>query len=312
MDGKAVTPSIDEFIKTINKLQKEIKHCNINNKQYVKMIKKKDEEIKELKEQNEANNTHDSCCGCDVCDPTRTLKEENKKLKAQVKRNLERNKELKGFRSVCDSLSLPWLTDDCLMEYITKLKKENKKLKKDNTKLEEKIICLESDSHNEVSQAQFDDAMEDKDEEIKKLKKYESMIYCVWTDVHHATFNVGKTISFKDIAYSCEYFDNEEFIKKEVIDDEEEDDEEEDDNVSEDEDNDFDEPSECMSCDKKFCMFAASQGFHKLSYNKYFGSNQDDGDLCEKCILKVEYEKEVDFIDCLEGVKKLFDSDKCE
>ena len=31
-------------------------------------------------------------------------------------------KELLGFRSVCDSLSLPELTDDCLMEYINKLK----------------------------------------------------------------------------------------------------------------------------------------------------------------------------------------------
>tara|TARA_R110002020_G_scaffold234429_1_gene446466 strand:+ start:546 stop:1250 length:705 start_codon:yes stop_codon:yes gene_type:complete len=46
-----------------------------------------------------------------------------------------------------------------------------KLLKEENEELKEKIICLESDACNEVSQAQFDDAMEDKDIEIKKLKE---------------------------------------------------------------------------------------------------------------------------------------------
>ena len=46
-----------------------------------------------------------------------------------------------------------------------------KLLKEENEELKEKIICLESDACNEVSQAQFDDAMEDKDIEIKKLQE---------------------------------------------------------------------------------------------------------------------------------------------
>ena len=50
------------------------------------------------------------------------------KLKGQVEKNLERNQDLKDFRSVCDSLSLPELTDDCLMDYIKKLKEENEEL----------------------------------------------------------------------------------------------------------------------------------------------------------------------------------------
>ena len=36
--------------------------------------------------------------------------------------------------------------------------------------LKEKITCLESDSMNEVSQVEFDEMVEEKDEEIKELK----------------------------------------------------------------------------------------------------------------------------------------------
>jgi len=38
-----------------------------------------------------------------------------------------------------------------------------------NEELQEKITCLESDSMNEVSQAEFDDMVEEKDAEIKRL-----------------------------------------------------------------------------------------------------------------------------------------------
>ena len=44
-------------------------------------------------------------------------------------------------------------------------------LKKEIKKLKEKIICLESDACNEVSQAQYDDMEEDFKEEIKNLKE---------------------------------------------------------------------------------------------------------------------------------------------
>ena len=38
-----------------------------------------------------------------------------------------------------------------------------------NEELQEQITCLESDSMNEVSQAEFDDMVEEKDDEIKRL-----------------------------------------------------------------------------------------------------------------------------------------------
>ena len=82
------------------------------------------------------------------------------KLKGQVEKNLERNQDLKDFRSVCDSLSLPELTDDCLMEYITELKGEIEKLK---AKVAEIPDLLEEERYKERAQNEQD--WEDKDEE---------------------------------------------------------------------------------------------------------------------------------------------------
>ena len=47
-----IATEFDVEMKKVSKLQKEIRHCKINNKTYVKILKKKDEEIKELKEKN--------------------------------------------------------------------------------------------------------------------------------------------------------------------------------------------------------------------------------------------------------------------
>ena len=83
------------------------------------------------------------------------LKEENKKLKGQVEKNLERNRDLKDFRSVCDSLSLPELTDDCLMEYINEKNDENKVLTEEKKTLEDihsgdmKIVKMLKEKWNE-------------------------------------------------------------------------------------------------------------------------------------------------------------------
>tara|TARA_R110000822_G_scaffold67884_1_gene165234 strand:+ start:3527 stop:4606 length:1080 start_codon:yes stop_codon:yes gene_type:complete len=97
--------------------------------------------------------------------------------------------------------------------------------------------------------------MKDKDEEIKELKQENKKYYEIIKETK------------KNMGYS-------------VTDSEDED---------EDDYNTWYEPSECMSCDKKFCMYNAKYGDQEKAYNKYFGSNQDDGDLCEKCILKVKY-----------------------
>ncbi len=64
-----------------------------------------------------------------------------------------------------------------------------------------------------------------KKEDIEKLKEYRTMIYCVWSDLYWADKGSCE-VSFKDISQSCDYYENEEFIKKEVIDEEEEEEEE--------------------------------------------------------------------------------------
>ena len=69
--------------------------------------------------------------------------------------------------------------------------------------------------------------LEEKDEEIEKLKvenkeleKYKTMIYCVWSDLYWAD-KAGCEVSFKDVSNSCEYYENEEFVKAEVVEDSE-------------------------------------------------------------------------------------------
>lgn len=54
----------------------------------------------------------------------------------------------------------------------------------------------------------------------KELDKYKTLIHCVWSDLYWAD-KYGSEVSFKDISNSCEYYENEEFIKKEVVDDDE-------------------------------------------------------------------------------------------
>ena len=68
-----------------------------------------------------------------------------------------------------------------------------KKLKKENKKLKEKIICLESDACNEVSQAQYDDMEEDFKEEIKKLKEENKKL----AELH----NIATTLANSDNEY---------------------------------------------------------------------------------------------------------------
>jgi len=41
----------------------------------------------------------------------------------------------------------------------------------------------------------------------------------------------------------------------------------------------------CMGCDKRFCMYDA-QKCEPEAYEKYFGSGEDDGDLCPTCLVK--------------------------
>jgi hypothetical protein len=136
------------------------------------------------------------------------LNEENKKLKeeneifekaneayedilAGEKGLIDRNEELKQFALAVHNFAYgtEWDDEDIVsamgfdgiiekmkndekreMDENKKLKEEIEELKEENETLEERNVCLESDNMNEVSQTEFDDAIEDKDEEIKKLK----------------------------------------------------------------------------------------------------------------------------------------------
>ena len=58
--------------------------------------------------------------------------------------------------------------------------------------------------------------LDDREKENDKLKKYETMIHCVWSDLYWADKG-GMEVSFKDVSQSCDYYENEEFVKKEVV-----------------------------------------------------------------------------------------------
>jgi len=52
-----------------------------------------------------------------------------------------------------------------------KLKEENEELKEENEELQDKITCLESDSYNEISMAEYEDMKQNYEEQIAKLKE---------------------------------------------------------------------------------------------------------------------------------------------
>ena len=89
-----------------------------------------------------------------------TAIKENKQLKADIKALIEAGeKSIKWNEERYNDLKT--LAED-KHAICQKFKKENKELK-------EKITCLESDSHNEVSQAEFDDMKEGLESQIKHL-----------------------------------------------------------------------------------------------------------------------------------------------
>jgi len=126
------------------------------------------------------------------CDEKRQeLKEENKKLKEEW---------------VDPATYVLWEQAQVWVEELKKLKEENKKLKE------------ECKDWKEYANEKIQD-INLLAEENKKLKKYQTMIYCVWSDLYWADKS-GCEVSFKDVANSCDYYDNEEFVKKEVVEDE--------------------------------------------------------------------------------------------
>lgn len=103
---------------------------------------------------------------------------------------------------------------------LTKVSRDSKERIKE---LEEQIEKLKEELDGFRKRPAYASVIWERDclkEENEKLKKYETMIHCVWSDLYWAD-KAGCEVSFKDVSNSCEYYENEEFVKTEVVDDDE-------------------------------------------------------------------------------------------
>ena len=183
--------------KEVNELKEELKHKNekfcewIEENQKLKewslstqMIEDTSAETIEEFERDVRDNWKENT---EFTEEIEKLKEENDELQ-------EESEEMEYCNGVCCERSpkhgISWwksygFNSPCKCAYTIKRQEENKKLEEENKKLKEKITCLESDSHNEVSQAEHEEQMENTlaslnfykecneelKEEIKKQKK---------------------------------------------------------------------------------------------------------------------------------------------
>jgi len=127
---------------------------------------------------------------------------------------LTKNKELKEFRdSVIDTLKCDDdLKDSEIIDMIDEMENDWDPNHYQELKEENKILKDKSKGFKTLFR------------EVRRLTKYETMIHCVWSDLYWADKG-GCEVSFKDVSASCDYYENEDFIKKEVVDDSEEEDE---------------------------------------------------------------------------------------
>ena len=147
-DAEYVDERYEESMKEINKLQEKNKELKADIRALIqageKSIKLNEERYNDLK--TLAQDKHEIC---------QKWGKENKELKAE-------NEALKKRVAV-------WDGDDPIFNKAGKEKVDE--ILKENDELREQITCLESDSHNEVSQAEFDDMKEDLESQIKKLEE---------------------------------------------------------------------------------------------------------------------------------------------
>ena len=94
-------------------------------------------------------------------------REEITHLKKQHQRNQERNQELLGFRSVCDSLSLPELTDDCLIEYLNETHETVVSLKEEVEK---------GNVYEKMVKGRYDQMVDNANKESAKIDYYEDLV----------------------------------------------------------------------------------------------------------------------------------------
>jgi len=264
------------------------------------------------------------------------LEEENKRLKEEIKKvKLKKNRhtivhrapspsmEIKKLKEQIHGIDMDGLKIEGLLDQLVRVGKEVDKLK-------EEITCKESDSHNEVSQSEFDDAIEDKDEEIKELQKENNKL-----EEQVDELQVKQKNYDHDSCCACDVCEENDKLKEEIrckesaVDSDEEvrafcpdcdwegkcivskarakelKEKEENEVIGE---NDFcgcnhngrfvsqEDENKCEWCEKEFCLSTlmnptdCAEDSHDMkiraAYDKYFGSKEDDGDICPECMIE--------------------------
>ena len=161
-----------------------------------------------------------------------------------------------------------------MMKKMKKLEERNKKLEDENhdLKFDNKNIQVENevlkDNLKYAEEGHLELTVKKLEEENKKLKKYETMIHGVWSELYWKD-KYGEDVGWKDISCITDY--DEDFVKKEVVDDDEEE----------------EEPNCCEWCgetmDMVYIMNKADKDLRE-KYDKYMGSPDDDGDICPDCL----------------------------
>ena len=278
-----------EIIESINKFKEDFEKQHKLKESYKKVNKKQSDKIKELKKE--------------IAEKEQLNQEKKEFYENLADKAKEATSIIKNQKHQIHQLEATIETIKCLKEQVdASLKEENEELKKENEKHKKELLIASFDgykagcNYNQSVQDEVDFLNESGEsaELIKEVfdESYEgglNLVYNIETkdysgeeeeeEGHYAVCETCDKKLFDDGQYSsitsCTYCDD--CYEKLDSDEKEEEDEDE-----------FEEPSKCMMCDKKFCMYEAKYGAQEEAYDKYFGSNKDDGDLCEKCIVKVE------------------------
>tara|TARA_R100001443_G_scaffold117091_1_gene139886 strand:+ start:1258 stop:1977 length:720 start_codon:yes stop_codon:yes gene_type:complete len=139
----------EDIMKHITNQEKKIQELEKNNKEQQEKMKKHYQENQDLREVES------------LLQPFENTETFRMKVEKMMKDNQDLQKENDYQQTIIQNYSNDL---DVYHNINNEYTEENKKLKEENQELKEKITCLESDSHNEVSQAEYD--------ELEAEKKY--------------------------------------------------------------------------------------------------------------------------------------------
>jgi len=160
-----------------------------------------------------------------------------------------------------------------------KMKADLKKLKEENKKLKNRI----EEDHKAVPSFLIQDMYRDVKEENKKLKEQldEQYSFSYFKQVKELTAETEKLKQQNDYAYKQI---NELMSKVTLLTDEIE-------KLKEESDSESDEEcDQCVCCEVEFDQHEARYNMGedlRLKYQKYFGSEKDDGDICPECLNRI-------------------------